>query len=73
MPEIKVWLLIATMINGGQASLPFVEREWCIWAMQALDTKAIVGAKCLRATYVATSIFAPETSPLPPPKPGETT
>ena len=71
--DIKVWLLIATMINGGQASLPFAEREWCILAMQALDTRAIIGAQCRLATYVASSIFAPETSPLPPPKPGETT
>ena len=71
--DIKVWLLIATMINGGQASLPFVEREWCIWAIQALDTRSVLNARCLQATYVATSIFAPETSQLPPPKPGVTT
>ena len=70
MPEIKVWLLIATMINGGQASLPFAEREWCILAMKALDTRSVLNARCIQAKYVATSIFAPETSPLPVPKPG---
>ena len=65
---IHVWIL-AGMMTGGVALMPFDSEDGCRAAMQALPPSIVEDAECIQIEMLApSSIYAPEIAPLPRPK-----
>ena len=68
---IAVFVLVAQIVGGDIAMMPYGSTVACQAAMVGLQPAIVVGAQCVEVEMLApASQYAPETAPLPVPKPG---
>ncbi len=69
---IKIFVL-AVLLPGGFTILPMASDAACRAAMAGINTAIAISAECYQVEMIAPdgSQYAPETAPLPKPKPGD--
>ena len=68
---IEVFVLVAQIVGGDIAMMPYGSTVACQAAMAGLQPAIVAEAQCVQIEMIApASAYAPETAPLPVPKPG---
>ena len=68
---IAVFVLVAQIVGGDIAMMPFGSTVACEAAMVGLQTSIVAKARCVEIEMIEpASAYAPEVAPLPVPKPG---
>ncbi len=71
---IALFVLIAQMVAGGFAMMPFGSLDACRAAMDGLPPAIVAEAQCVPIEMIApASVYAPEMAPLPVSKAGQAT
>ena len=69
---IEVVVLVAQIVGGDIAMMPYESTAACEEAMVGLQPTIVANAQCVEIEMIAPdSVYAPETAPLPVPKPGQ--
>ncbi len=69
---IAIFVLLAQMIGGGFAMMPFSSLDACQAAMDGLPPSLVAEAGCVPIEVTPPgSVYAPEFAPLPTQKPGQ--
>ena len=68
---IAVFVLVAQIVGGDIAMMPFGSTVACEAAMVGLQPTSVANAQCVEIEMLApASVYAPEMAPLPKRKPG---
>ncbi len=68
---IALFVLIAQMIGGGYAMMPFSSQDACQAAVAGLPPALVAEAQCIPAPLAPASVYAPEMAPWPVSKAGQ--
>ncbi len=69
---IAIFVLIAQMVGGGFAMMPFSSLDACQAAVAGLPPALVAEAECVPIEVTPPgSVYAPELAPLPVPKSGQ--